>query len=202
MTATCVLALLEGIHSTGGPLAILYALGILGALGALCGGLVLGVWKWSARWYGPQIERTRQVILMEESVVAALFASGFTFLIVSSLLTYRSAYYLNHNFMIIGLDSTRADVIGRTIRGHSLTPNIDRFMGRSSVFANTSANPGTRFSFPWILTSQYTGNITMKGSGHALGPTQTVPSLFQKAGFKAVGIFPDLFYTPEMGYTH
>ena len=99
---------------------------------------------------------------------------------------------------LITIDCLRADHVG-CIGGGNLTPNIDRFAKKSTVFTKAFANgPGTNQSFPAILTSTY---FLMHGGMRLLPQYTTLAEVLNSHGFKTVSYHSNPFLSSPLGWS-
>jgi len=94
------------------------------------------------------------------------------------------------NIIIIGVDSLRPDHLGFTGSSLNITPNIDKFLQKSTYFANASTTQGRTYpAWVSILTGQFP---KQNGARFDLIDPRYVhlqddlPKLLQKAGYQTV----------------
>jgi arylsulfatase A-like enzyme len=104
------------------------------------------------------------------------------------------------NCVLITVDSLRADAIGFTERGESVTPNIDRLAREGATFTQAiTGGSWTQAAFPAIFTSTYGGHYggclerlslqrpspmeTLRATGFATAGFTTNPHLSARTGY-------------------
>lgn len=102
---------------------------------------------------------------------------------------------IDHNLLLITLDTTRADRIGAYGHGPAKTPTIDALAARGVMFQRAYAQvPLTLPSHASLLTGRYPREHGVRLNGrHALGPTlPTLATLFRDRGYQT-GAFVSAF---------
>jgi arylsulfatase A-like enzyme len=119
------------------------------------------------------------------------------------LLGKQSLAQMSDTFLLITVDSLRADRVGVTTPSHrterNLTPNLDQFGTSGTVCTNAFATgPGTRLSFPGILTS--TTPLAYGGYNRLSEDRPSLADQFQEAGFTTGAVHSNAQLSPEFGY--
>ncbi len=91
------------------------------------------------------------------------------------------------NFILVTLDTTRADHIGASGRGRAATPNLDALAARGMYFKNAYAlTPVTLPSHAVMFFSEPPAELKLYNNGQTFRNPRSLPSLaalFKKAGF-------------------
>jgi len=102
------------------------------------------------------------------------------------------------NIFLITVDCLRADYLGCINEKINLTPNIDRFSENSLLYTKAfSTGPGTRQSFPAILSSTY---LHQHAGMRLLQGKITLAEVLKSNGFKTVGIHSNPFLSKPLGW--
>jgi len=105
--------------------------------------------------------------------------------------------------VLVSVDSLRADRVGVTTPSHrqdrELTPNLDRFGREGTTCTNAFATgPGTRLSFPGILTS--TTPLAYGGYNYLSEDRPSLAARIRDAGYITGAIHSNAQLSPEFGY--
>jgi len=102
------------------------------------------------------------------------------------------------NIFLITIDCLRADFLGCIGGKKNLTPNIDNFAKKSLLFTRAfSTGPGTRQSFPAILSSTY---LHQHAGMRLLQGKVTLAEVLRGTGFKTVGFHSNPFLSRPLGW--
>lgn len=108
------------------------------------------------------------------------------------------------NFLFVCVDTLRADKLGVLGNKNNLTPNIDRFAKRATLFEKAySQAANTPQSFPSIFTSMYPSRVPFvkRFTGYpVLKPEAlTIFEVLEKHGFHNVGMTSHFYFTEKRG---
>jgi membrane-anchored protein YejM (alkaline phosphatase superfamily) len=91
------------------------------------------------------------------------------------------------NFILVTLDTMRADHLGVSGKGRAATPNLDALAARGTLFRNaTSLTPVTLTSHAVMFFSEPPSELKLYNNGQTFKNGRSLPSLaalFKKAGF-------------------
>jgi arylsulfatase A-like enzyme len=104
--------------------------------------------------------------------------------------------------ILITIDAFAADHMHAFGYPRPLTPQLDAFAARSTLFKNCfSQGPSTRLSFPSIFTSRWDSEIEQEPIGKhpfPIGPHETMlAETLQRSGYETVAVLPDRYFSPR-----
>lgn len=102
------------------------------------------------------------------------------------------------NIVVITLDALRSDKVGAYGNDHDLTPNIDNFADKSTVFLNAYSNgPKSKASFPSIFTSTLPFH---NGKYADINDRTSFVEILNQEGYFTAGYTRNPWVRPEYGY--
>ena len=106
------------------------------------------------------------------------------------------------NFVVISLDTLRADHVGANERGHSLTPNLDRFAASGVVFRDAMTTfPSTTASHMSLFTGLYPSAHKVFEPGPRLQPRiKTLTAILAKNGYRTGAITENGMLMRSVGF--
>lgn len=110
---------------------------------------------------------------------------------------------MSDTVVLVTVDSLRADRVGVTTPPHrrerGLTPNLDAFGETGTTCTQAFATgPGTRLSFPGILTS--TTPLAFGGYNRLSEERPSLAERLREAGYTTGGFHSNAQLSPEFGY--
>jgi arylsulfatase A-like enzyme len=110
------------------------------------------------------------------------------------------------NVLLVLVDTLRVDKLGCYGDAPGLTPNVDRLAAESVLFENASAHaPWTLPAVASLLTALHPAQHRAGGAWPeltSLDPSaETLPALFQRAGYETAAVINMAFLGPEFGLT-
>jgi arylsulfatase A-like enzyme len=110
------------------------------------------------------------------------------------------------NVLLVLVDTLRVDKLGCYGDAPGLTPNVDRLAAESVLFENASAHA------PWTLPAVASLLTALHPAQHRAGgfwpeltsldpSAETLPALFQRAGYETAAVINMAFLGPEFGLT-
>lgn len=107
------------------------------------------------------------------------------------------------HILFIVADALRADMVGRTVKGLEITPNINRLAEKSLVFSNAYATSAqTKFSVASLMTGLYPGAHGVEQFMHTLPDCPTLQRFLSARGYRTVAIGANPYLEEEGFLSH
>ncbi len=103
--------------------------------------------------------------------------------------------------ILVVADALRGDVVGKTVGGQEVTPNINRLARENLYFTNAySAAPGTKFSMASIFSGLYPPGHGVEHPRFTLPDCTSLPRYLAGKGYSTIGVVANPFMAPEIAF--